>query len=258
MPHWTEKFFVKDGRLWLHVMNQAWKQASPAVRGIARILKKNGVGDTARILEIACGNGRICTGLAKKGYRVTGIDISPLYIDDARIKAKKLKIRNINYVGGDIRTLDRHVKGKFDAVISIFTAIGYYDRRADERIFKKVAQRLKPGGLFLVLHTMSREWLLNHYCRGLYDDAGDYVIIHNGNFDRAHSYNHDTWAFYRKQGRDLKFVDELNLRLRIYGTNEVVDMAERAGMKFVAAYDLLETLTPARFDSRVNIVFRKE
>ncbi|HEX7320437.1 MAG TPA: class I SAM-dependent methyltransferase [bacterium] len=257
MAHWTERFFVKDGRLWLYVMDQAWKHAPLAVRGIVRILRKNRIRKGSQILEIACGNGRICTGLAKKGFKVTGIDISPLYIEDARIKAKKLKIKNIDYLCGDIRSLDKHVKGKFDVVISIFTAIGYYDRKTDERIFKKVARLLKPKGLFLVLNTMSRERLLNIYCSCIYDDIGDYVILHNGKFDRPHSYNDETWTFYKKTGKNLRHVDKLALRLRIYGANEIVDMAEKAGMEFVEAYDLLSTLQPPKQDSGINMVFRK-
>lgn len=257
MAHWTEKFFVKDGRLWLYVMNQSWKLAPLAVRGITRILKKNRIRKDGKILEIACGNGRICTGLAKRGFKVTGIDISPLYINDAWEKARKLKVKNINYMCGDIRFLDQHVKGKFDVVISIFTAIGYYDRKTDERIFKKVARLLKPKGLFLVLNTMSRERLLNIYCSYIYDDVGVYVILHNGKFDRAHSYNNESWAFYKKTGKNLKYVDKLDLRLRIYGSNEIVDMAEQAGMEFVEAYDLLSTLQPSRLESGINMVFRK-
>lgn len=257
MAHWTNKFFVKDGRLWLYVMNQSWKLAPLAVRGIARILKKNRIREGGKILEIACGNGRICTGLARKGFKVTGIDISPLYIDDARIKAKNLKIKNIDYICGDIRSLDKHVKGKFDVVISIFTAIGYYDRKTDERIFKKVARALKPKGLFLVLNTMSRERLMSIYCSGLYEEVGDYCILHKGKFDRAHSVNNESWMFYKKAGRDLKYVDKLDLCLRIYAANEIVDMAEQAGMQFVDAYDLLSTLQPPRLESGINMVFRK-
>jgi 2-polyprenyl-3-methyl-5-hydroxy-6-metoxy-1,4-benzoquinol methylase len=257
MAHWTEKFFVKDGRLWLYVMDHAWKHAPLAVRGIARILKKNRIRKSGKILEIACGNGRICTGLAKKGFKVTGIDISPLYIADARIKARKLKIKNIDYICGDIRSLDKHVKGKFDVVISIFTAIGYYDRKTDERIFKKVSHLLKPTGLFLVLNTMSRERLLSIYCSGLYEEVGDYYILHKGKFDRAHSINNESWIFYKKAGKNLKYVDKLDLQLRIYGSNEIVDMAEQAGMQFVDAYDLLSTLKPLRTESGINMVFRK-
>jgi 2-polyprenyl-3-methyl-5-hydroxy-6-metoxy-1,4-benzoquinol methylase len=246
---------MKDGKLWLYVMNRAWRYGPQCARQIVKILKKSGVRQ-GKFLEIACGNGRICTNMAKRGFDVTGIDISPLYIKDA---VKRARVRGVKarYVCGDIRRLTKHVKGKFDVVLSIYTSIGYHDRRTDERIFRQAAGLLKKKGLFLILNTMSREWLINHYCTQLYEDAGRYIILHKGNFDRYHSHNSEKWIFFKKAGKDLQYVDELPLRLRIYGVHELVDMAEKAGLKFITAYDLLGTLQPPRADSSAHLVFQK-
>jgi SAM-dependent methyltransferase len=255
MPHWTKKFFIDEGDHWLYLMDRHWQFALRQARQIDKIIKGFSI-KKGKILELACGNGRICTNLAKKGYQVTGVDISPAYIKDAIRKAQKKSIK-VNYICGDIRHIDRHVRGKFDVIISIFTAIGYYKKSTDETIFRKAAKLLRKKGLFMVLNTMSREWLLNHFCPSIYDDIGAYLVVHQPQFDQFHSVNKEKWIFYKKIGKDLKYETKLDLNLRIYGTSELVEMAEKAGLKFAQAYDLLGTLAPARSDSRINMVFKK-
>ncbi len=87
MKHWTEELFIKKGKLWLEVMNHLWGTGKRDANNIVKMLKEHGI-KKGKILKIGCGNGRICIPLAKKGFDVTGIDISPLYIEDA---AKKIK-----------------------------------------------------------------------------------------------------------------------------------------------------------------------
>lgn len=255
MPHWTKKFFITEEKYWRYLMDEGWESAPGQVRSIIRILEKYGI-KRGRVLELCCGNGRICMNLAKKKFKVTGIDLSPAYIEDAKKRARKSGA-SVDYVCGDVRQINRYVKGKFNVVLSIWTAIGYYDRRTDERLFRAAGRRLRKGGLFLVLNTMSRERLLNHYCPAIYDDVGDYLIIHRGKFDRAHSLNHEHWDFYEKRGRDLKFMTGLETDLRIYAHHEITEMAEQAGLKFTAAYDTLLRLDPVRPDSGINMVFQK-
>src|SRR2546429_3350232 len=38
----------------------------------------------AHLLDVPCGNGRLSFELARRGYRVTGVDISEEFIDEAR------------------------------------------------------------------------------------------------------------------------------------------------------------------------------
>jgi hypothetical protein len=151
------------------------------------------------------------------------------------------------------------VRGKFDAILSIWTSIGYYDKKTDQRLFRMVAQHLRRNGLFLVFNTMSQEYLLNHYCSSMFNETDKYLVLHKDNrFDRYHSINTEKWIFYEKKGADLKYVDQLELKLRIYSLAEIVEMAEAAGLEFVEAYGNVRDLTPARPDSVINIVLRKK
>jgi len=52
-----------------------------------------------KILEIACGSGRILVPLAKKGHIVTGIDMDKFMLD--RIKAKAEGVNNLTWYKAD-------------------------------------------------------------------------------------------------------------------------------------------------------------
>ena len=257
MKHWTEEFFLDKADLWLARMNAAWKYAPKTTGSIVRILKKNGI-PKGRILEVCCGNGRFCINLAKRGYHVTGVDISPLFIEDAARLARKLGVgARTKFMRGDLRTIERTVRGKYDAVLNIWTAIGYYDKKTDERFFKKVYGFLKKNGLFMIFTTMSMDYLSHYFMPRLYDETDEYLILHRNAFDRIHSRLDDTLIIYKKEGKDLKYVDTEKTLLRIYGRNELIEMAEKAGFSFVEAYDKLYPLTPVRPDSHINMVLRK-
>ena len=257
MKHWTDKFFVRKPELWLHFLDRGWQRSETTVRAITRILKKHGIA-SGKFLEVACGNGRICIPMAKRGFKVTGVDIGALYIEDAKKKAARNQV-NVDFTQGDMRKLDRVVRGKFDVVLSVWTSIGYYGKKADERLFRTVARLMKKQGLFLILNTMSHEYLLNHYCTSLFNETDKYIVLHKDNkFDRFRSINREKWVFYEKTGKNLKYVDELELSLHIYSLAEIVEMAEHAGLSFVEAYDNVRTLNPARADSVINVVFAKK
>ena len=256
MKHWTKNFFDSKGKLWLDVMNTNWARAGSTVKALIKILKKHGI-KKGRILELGCGNGRICIYMANKGFDMTGIDISPLYISDAIKKMQKHKVK-VNFINGDIRHLRRYIKQRFDVIPSIWTSLGYYDKKTDQKILSDSYKLLKKKGLLLILNTMSMDYLTNHYYPSPVDESKNYVILHKQKFDRHHGIMDSDWIFYRKTGRDLKYIDTINIKLRIYYINEMIEMAEKAGFRFIAAYDSILSLSPAKIDSPINLVFRKE
>src|SRR5437660_10617920 len=69
------------------------KAVAPAqVEGLRRIFEKHRVRAGARILDLGCGTGRIAIHLAKEGYDVVGVDISPLFLRLAERWAAKEQV----------------------------------------------------------------------------------------------------------------------------------------------------------------------
>ncbi|MDZ7658582.1 class I SAM-dependent methyltransferase [Fodinibius sp.] len=100
------------------------------------------------ILDLGCGRGRHSLNLAKRGYDVTGIDLSPEAIKTAQEKAEKLNLSNTQFKVGDMRD---PLPRKFDAIVNLFTTFGYF--KSDEEnasVLDGVIQMLKNEGLFVL------------------------------------------------------------------------------------------------------------
>lgn len=71
---------------------------------------------TKRILDIGCGTGRHAIELAKRGYQITGVDLSESQLHRAREKAKQAHLK-VDFIQKDARVLD--FQNEFDGVIMI-------------------------------------------------------------------------------------------------------------------------------------------
>lgn len=111
-------------------------------RTIEKILKKYKV---RTVLDLTCGTGSQVLWLAKHGYSVAGSDISPYLIKIAKSKARKEKVK-AKFLEGDILSIQ---VGHFDAVITIFNAIGHLTKSDFENAIKNIHKNLNKGGLYI-------------------------------------------------------------------------------------------------------------
>ncbi len=95
------------------------------------------------LLDVACGTGEHITFL-KEHYQVEGLDINPRMLRIARQKNP-----DTNFHRGEMLTFD--LKRQFDAIVCLFSSIGYARTRARLRkAVKNMARHLKPGGVLIV------------------------------------------------------------------------------------------------------------
>jgi 2-polyprenyl-3-methyl-5-hydroxy-6-metoxy-1,4-benzoquinol methylase len=105
----------------------------------------------AEILDCPCGHGRISNALAARGFRVTGIDASELFLERARAAAEAQNLE-VEYVQGDMRKLPW--RGRFDALVNWFTSFGYFSDEQNKAVLREFHDALRPGGR-LVLDTQN-------------------------------------------------------------------------------------------------------
>ncbi len=116
-----------------------------------------------KILDVGCGTGRHAIELAKRGYQVTGIDLSESLLKKAREKAAQNKLQ-ITFLQHDARKLP--FRNRFDAAIMMCEG-AFPLMETDEmnfEILKSVTRALKTGskyifttlnGLFPLFHSIN-------------------------------------------------------------------------------------------------------
>lgn len=120
-----------------------------------------------RILDIGCGTGRHSIELARRGYHVTGIDLSASQLKRAREKASGLSV-NVDFRQCDARDLP--FSGEFDLAIMICEG-AFSLMETDEmnyRILQNAAKSLNDKGK-LILTTLNALFPLYHSVKDFFD-----------------------------------------------------------------------------------------
>ena len=132
-----------------HLIFEDW-EASMARQAavLGPLLKRHcGRAATVRVLDCACGIGTQTLGLAMRGFRVTGSDLSAAAIERARREASKRGVDCALHVA-DLRDLSAVPESGFDAVISMDNALPHL--ASEEELAQAAAAmraKLRPGGI---------------------------------------------------------------------------------------------------------------
>lgn len=98
----------------------------------------------AHFLDLACGRGRHSRFLNQLGYRVTGLDLSPESIEDAR----EWQNESLDFGVHDMR---KPFPGTFTHILNLFTSFGYFDDFSQNvTVLENIAQALTPHGIFVM------------------------------------------------------------------------------------------------------------
>jgi len=149
----------------------------------------------ARVLDVPCGNGRHAIELASRGYNLTGVDISPGFLEEARQSPAAIDWRQ-----SDMRDLPW--ESAFDAAYCWGNSFGYFPHAEVPGFCQAVGRALKPGARLVIdtglaaesiLPTLQpRRWYqlddlyLLHETRYLVEESrvqSDYIFLRNGTVD---------------------------------------------------------------------------
>lgn len=109
------------------------------------------------VLDLACGRGRHTLNLARLGYGMTGLDLSPRA---THIAKERLQIEghSARFFTADMRF---PLPYRFNGIVNLFTSFGYFERDEDNiTVLSSIRAMLKPGG-FLVMDFLNAECVRN-------------------------------------------------------------------------------------------------
>lgn len=168
---------------------------------LIRLLRKEG-----KILDLACGYGRFAIPLASMGYQVSGIDITPTFIERAKDEASKRKV-SIEFTVGDMTNLP-YRDNSFDSIICMWNAFSELPAESDQlKALLEAYRVLRSGGNAFIE-------VRNHRSPGL---------VNNNSIDGVPampSFNHTRGSLRRlmklSQIKDFKvFIDDFGGRKRL-------------------------------------------
>ena len=200
-----------------------------------------------RVLDLACGHGRMALPLAERGLRLTGVDLSPRSLELARAAAETRGLE-VDFVHSDMREID--FDGEFDAAYNVYTSFGYFDDDAEnQRVLDAVRRALRPGGRLLI-DTINPCGLAARYRERMWDplESGGWFLQEH-EFDIVRGRNRAVWTFLREDGTR----SELSHSVRAYAPWELARMLEAAGLHVVEGWGDFEG-ADLKLDSRRTIL----
>ncbi|MGD0921411.1 MAG: class I SAM-dependent methyltransferase [Terriglobia bacterium] len=218
---WSDQFFSKFWPVVGPVFTEHIAETEQEVKSLLQMLR---LGRRARILDVPCGFGRHAVELARHGFRVTGVDISPELLARAREAAAAQGVV-VEFRRGDMRRLA--YQREFDVVLNLLTSFGYFGDRTDFEVLRKFRRALRPKGR-LVIDVINRDWIMRNFLPHDRARVGKFVVAQERSFDFRTSLQTTYWTA-RRGPRRWKGTT----RLRLYSCHELLERLEHAGFSDV-------------------------
>jgi len=178
-----------------------------------------------KILDVGCGTGRHSIELTKRGYSVTGIDLSESMLEKARKMAKQNGVQ-IEFLHHDARNLP--FSNQFDVAIMLCEG-GFPLMETDEmnyEILKNISQSLKVNSKF-IFTTLNGLFPLFHSINNFHEDGVNEgnAVYHSKSFDLMTFRDYNTTKFEDDHGVE----NELECNERYYVPSEITWLLKTVG-----------------------------
>lgn len=234
MAAWWENFFDADYlRLW-----EAAEAPEKTERQVAGLWTLLGLGVGSAVLDGPCGYGRIARGLAARGARVLGVDLSQVLLAEAEARRGELPPAQLRYLRHDLRqplpAAGVDGVGGFDAALNIFSSLGYGSEADDRAVLATLRAAVRPGGLVFI-ETMHRDRAVAHLAQNqqptnrLPDGT---LVFEEPRLDPVSGRVETTWYWSGPGGSGQKSAS-----IRIYTATELVRLVEAVGLQVRGVYD---------------------
>lgn len=206
----------------------------PTAEEVDFMLKLLQLPSDAKLLDLGCGEGRHAIEIAKRGYQVTGIDVTEPLLEIARANAAKQQV-DIQFEKRDMRSLPW--ENSFDAAYCVWGSFGIFDEQGNYDLLSSTYDALKPGGHLLIENHSLETMLLNSQTANTWHSIGDSLLhLEERHFDHTTSRLESTWIFIEQATGQ---IEREALSMRIYTYRELCHLLERAGFDHFAGYDTI-------------------
>jgi len=141
MAEWFEDWFNTK---YYHILYDH-RNDEEANAFIKRLSDELALPQKARILDLACGQGRHARFFNELGYNVVGVDLS----EESILSAKSFENESLFFHCHDMRNTMNF--GEFDLVCNLFTSFGYFENQTDNlTVLNSIRPSLKNNGILVI------------------------------------------------------------------------------------------------------------
>jgi SAM-dependent methyltransferase len=242
---WYESFFTS-------LALDFWRAAVPAeatsmeVDFLSRELR---VSPGAQLLDLPCGLGRHAIGLASRGYRVTGVDLSADAVASARNEALERGL-TVSFHVGDMR--HQSPGGPFDGAYCFGNSFGYLSHDDMGPFVRSMLHAVRPGARWAIDTGAAAESLLPHLVEARTLEAGGVTYSVRSRYDAASRRLLQSCTLERGDERQLAELSQA-----VYTVAEIYRLLESAGWQLRGAYGSLDGRPFQPGDRRLLVVIER-
>jgi SAM-dependent methyltransferase len=216
---------------------------------VDQILERLAPAPGAAVLDMGCGPGRHSLELARRGFRVTGVDRTARYLAQARERAAAEGLA-VEFVEEDMRRFER--PGAFDAALSMYTTFGYFEEAAEnEQVLANLYRALKGGGA-LLMELMGKEVLARIFEVRSWREQEGVMWLEERRIEKDWRWIENRWILIEGAERH-----EFQLSHWVYSAGELMGMLEAQGFGAVEVFGSLEGAPYDQNAQRLVVVTRK-
>jgi len=226
---WYLDFFKGS---WLEL--QAAMKGDPdlTVREVDWLVAQLRLTEGARVLDVPCGTGRHAVELARRGYEVLGVDLSPEVLAAAAERVAEAGVTSLEFHQADMRNLPR--KAEFDGAFCWWGSFGYLGDEGDAAFFAAVAGSLKHGSRF-ALDVIPLEAYLTHHAKQSLTFVEGVLVGEIRRYDHRTGRNEAEFHHVTDGRHELRRAS-----IRIYSCPELLKMLEATGFEDVEFHSDLD------------------
>jgi len=239
---YSEEWF-NDSNFWKNFApiifdDKHWSEVPEVADSVTRLAALKLYGSSAgagdpRALDLCCGMGRITTELARRGFTMTGVDITESLLETAREDALYEGL-DIEYVQADARSFVR--PGFFDTAVNLYISFGYFENPEDDLLLaRNVHESLKPGGSFIV-ETLGKEIAARDFIPGEWFERAGYTVLTEYEALDSWAALKNRWILIPNAERPNGTRIEKTFTQRLYAATELRALLLKAGFAGVELY----------------------
>ena len=212
-----------------------------------QLIKERGI-DVKNICECACGTGSITVELAKKGLKVTGVDISREMLENAAEKARNAG-QMIQFVCKDMCALQ--LPKPVDALICTCDGVNYLTSEKRVRSFFEAAHKqIRPGGVFAF--DVSSAHKIKHVIGNAFfgEERDDVAYLWQNRLDND-IVTMDITFFIRAEDEFYERVQETH-RQKAHEIEDIVWLMSETGFKDIKVYGDRNFESPKEDELRIH------